>query len=363
MKLEDRKIFLLYIFYSVIFLFLTTKHVSLDQIIWDYNQRDIESYIIIAKDFPYLTENSEIINKHIAQRFFVHYIIGATSQILNIEIFLTYKIFTYLFITILIYLIYFLTNKFELNLSESILFFSLFFFNPYTIRYSLFNPAQAHDLIYFICGFYFAYGIITNNTKLYSLASLFALLTRQTAISLIAASFIKIFTLKKNKFKNLIFYTSSFLILFLILKNFGDYISKINFDFKYAYGIFFYDFSQIEKLSRFIFLPVVSFFPILIIFFAKIKDNLSKPNILIMAFACILMIGQPFAAGPESADRNIVRIATLCYPVLVSLIFYSYTFKKFCQNKLFLLLFLIGLQFWSLHPTFSITKIFSILRF
>ena len=363
MKLAEKKIFLLYIFYSVIFLFLTTKHINLDQIIWDYNQRDIESYIIIANDFPLLPENNEIINKHIAQRFFIHYIVGATSQFLNIEIFLTYKIFTFLFIGILIYLIFFLTIKFKLNLNESILFFSLFFFNPYTIRYHLFNPAQAHDLVYFICSFYFAYGIISDDKKLYSFASLFALLTRQTAIALVAASFIKISLLKKKKIKNLILYTSFFLIFFLIIKNSGDYIAKANFYFKYAYGIIFYDFTQIEKLLRFIFLPVVSFFPILVIFFAKIKDNLYMPNILIMAFACILMIGQPIAAGPEGADRNIVRIATLCYPILVSLIFYGLTFKKFCQNKILLILFLIGLQLWSLHPTFSITKIFSILRF
>jgi len=75
------------------------------------------------------------------------------------------------------------------------------------------------------------------------------------------------------------------------------------------------------------------------------------------------MIGQPIAAGPDGSDRNVVRIATLCYPILITLIFYAISFKKLFKIKIFYYLFLLCLQLWSLHPTFSIIKVFSILRF
>ena len=363
MNLTEKKIFLLYVFYSVIFLLFTTNYLSLDGLIYTANQTDIISYTSIANSAPSLPHNNNIIIQHVAQRFLIPYIIGSTSNFLNLEIFLTYKIFTFIFIGLLIYSIFFLVLKLNFNFNESILFFSLFFFNPYLIRYHIFNPVQAHDLIFFLIGFYFSYGIIRQKTNFFYSTSLFSIFIRQTGIAMIVGTLLNFFLQKEFKFKKIFFYILIFTILITSISKIGHYISSHEFNFGYAYGVIYFDYSQVDKLIRFLLLPVVSFFPILIIFFGKIRSDLNKTCLLVLALTCLLMIGQPFAAGPDGSSRNVVRIASLCYPILLCLIFYSFNFQRLFSKKIIFYTFLICLQIWSLHPTFSIFKFFSVLRF
>ena len=76
-----------------------------------------------------------------------------------------------------------------------------------------------------------------------------------------------------------------------------------------------------------------------------------------------MMIGQPILGGPDNSLRNVVRIATLCYPILVVVLFYSLSLKSFILNTYLYYIYIAGLFFWSLHPTFSKFTIFSFLRF
>ena len=363
MNLTEKKIFLLYVFYSVIFLLFTTNYLTLDGLIYTANQTDIISYTSIANSAPSFPHNNNIIIQHVAQRFLIPYIIGNVSSLLNLEVFLTYKIFTFIFIGLLIYSIFFLALKLNFSFNESILFFSLFFFNPYLIRYHIFNPVQAHDLIFFLIGFYFSYGIIRQKANLFYSTSLFSIFIRQSGIAMIVGTLLNLFLHKEFKFKKIFFYILTFSILITIISKIGHYISSHEFNFMYAYGIIYFDYSQVDKLIRFLLLPVVSFFPILIIFFGKIRSDLDKTCLLVLALTCLLMIGQPFAAGPDGSSRNVVRIASLCYPILLCLIFYSFNFQKLFSKKIIFYTFLICLQIWSLHPTFSIFKFFSFLRF
>ena len=363
MNLTEKKIFLLYIFYSVIFLLFTTNYLSLDGLIYTANQTDIISYTSIANSAPSLPNNNNIIIQHVAQRFLIPYIIGTVSNFLNLEIFLTYKIFTFIFIGLLIYSIFFLALKLNFSFNESILFFSLFFFNPYLIRYHIFNPVQAHDLIFFLIGFYFSYGIIRQKANLFYSTSLFSIFIRQTGIAMIVGTLLNFFLQKEFKFKKIFFYILIFCILITSISKIGHYISTDELTFRYIFSFIYFDFSQVDKLVRFLLLPVVSFFPILIIFFAKTRSDLDKTCLLVLALTCLLMIGQPFAAGPDGSSRNVVRIASLCYPILLCLIFYSFNFQRLFSKKIIFYTFLICLQIWSLHPTFSIFKFFSVIRF
>ena len=47
-----------------------------------------------------------------------------------------------------------------------------------------------------------------------------------------------------------------------------------------------------------------------------------------------MMIAQPILGGPENSGRNVVRIATLCYPILLVGIFYLYNFSSILKNNL-----------------------------
>ena len=82
-----------------------------------------------------------------------------------------------------------------------------------------------------------------------------------------------------------------FYIIFIII-NYISYVSNIispqNFNFKYAYGIILYDFSEVERLLRFLALPIISFFPLGIFLFSK-KNGINNKNVLIMLFICLMM--------------------------------------------------------------------------
>ena len=84
---------------------------------------------------------------------------------------------------------------------------------------------------------------------------------------------------------------------------------------------------------------------------------------LTLFLVCAAIIGQPILGGPDGSVNNVGRIANLCYPILTVLIFYVFNFKKFVKNNYFFYLFIIGIFFWSLHPTYSIFDFFGVFRF
>ena len=52
-----------------------------------------------------------------------------------------------------------------------------------------------------------------------------------------------------------------------------------------------------------------------------------------------MMIAQPILAGPDGSERNVVRITTLCYPILVIFIFNIFDFKKLLTKNFGIYLF------------------------
>ena len=361
MNKSETKIYYLYILISFIFITVTTVYLSLFDIIYVANQMDVWSYREIANSAPTLPKESGKIIQNVAQRFLIHYLVGSFSSALKIDLFLTYKVFTFSFIILYIFIINFFRKYFQLNLKESILFFSLLFLNPYIVRYHIFNAASPHDMLFFCLGLIFAYTIISKNYFTNILITAFSLYLRQTSIALFVGS--SIFFIIKRKIKLffilLILY---FLSLFIIIKV-GKFISTDDFPINLAYQLIFFDFTQIDKLIRFLLLPLVSFFPLFIVFFGKIKKRIDNHNAFIILFVCIMMVGQPILGGPEGSVNNVGRIANLCYPILTIFCFYVFSFKKILKNKYLYICIIMGLFAWSLHPTFSIFDIFGFLRF
>ena len=76
-----------------------------------------------------------------------------------------------------------------------------------------------------------------------------------------------------------------------------------------------------------------------------------------------MMIGQPILGGPDGSTNNVGRIANLAYPIITVMTFYIWNFEKMVKNN-YLFYFLILILFiWSLHPTYSVLKLFSYFRF
>jgi hypothetical protein len=361
MNKSEKKIYILFSLFSFIFIVFTTNYLNLFDIIYVVNQTDAISYSEIAKNAPYINLQSDIIIQHVAQRFFIPYLVGNLANLLNIDFFTIFKIFTYIFILLYLFLIYKFVVNFNFSLRVSILFFSLLSLTPYTIRHHLFNPVQAHDMLFFCIGLIFSYTIIKKKFLTNFFITIFSIYLRQTSIALLIGSSI-LLILNRNIKKLLLLLILYFLSLFVVIK-IGQSISNDNFPINLAYGIINYDFTQIEKLIKFILLAFFPFLPLTVILFGKINKNIEISTSLILLFVCAMMIGQPILGGPDGSVNNVGRIANLCYPIITMFCFYNFNFNKFVSNNYLFYPFIIGLYFWSLHPTYSLFKFFGILRF
>lgn len=361
MTKKENIIFFVYALSVLIFLLLTTKYLSLNDIMHVAQQWDVISYTEISKYAPNLPYENEDIMKHIAQRFFIPYLVGVISFYTGLQIFFIFKLFTFLFILLFMTTIYLCLAKTNLNLKIRILFFSLLSLNPYIIRHHIFQPVQAHDMLLFSFVLIISYLIIFNKNKLIIFFSVFPIFLRQSSIALFVGSLLML--IKNKKYFLGLVLSVIFFITFRYISNISNIISNDSFNLRYAYGIIFFDFSKIEELIRFLMLPIMSFFPLLIFIFSKFNKEADLKTFLILLLICSMMIGQPILAGPDYSGRNVVRIASLCYPALVALLFYSFNISNIISKKILYYPFIVGLFFWSLHPTFSIFNYFSILRF
>ena len=101
-------------------------------------------------------------------------------------------------------------------------------------------------------------------------------------------------------------------------------------------------------------------------FFKYSFKKVIKSKLLVFLFSfVVLVILQPILSGVEITGRNILRLTTLAYiPLLIFLILITKERKSYIFNKkYFITLMLVLTIFHSFHPTFSIIKIFDILRF
>ena len=358
-------ILILYMFCCILFLISTTKYLTDYDLINIAGQKDIEQYYLIAEMSPKLHENNENILAHVSSRFAIPYIAGVIKNIFSLELFDTFKYLNFFFLTLfLIILLYFL-NSVNFSFKEKIIFLSLLCLNPYIIRQHLFQPVQVHDLIFFSLSIIFAKGIIQNKFSLILFSTLLMIFIRQTSLAFFIGGIIYLIFNKKKNYKNIIIFFVSFLLTFKIISMVGNSISTQRFSMNYAYGIFFYDFSQYKELIKFLLLPFLSFFPLLILMAGGLKKIKTNNLLVVLVFFIIsaLMIAQPILGGPIYTQRNVMRIATLSYVITSLFIFFRFDINKLFQKKYSLFIFLIGLFVWSLHPLYSIFDFFSILRF
>jgi len=356
---------IIYFFFSTVFIIFTTNYLSEYQLINVFGQKDIEHYYLIANEAPLLPKNQENIMAHVSSRFTIPYTVGILSNFSGLDLFNTYKIMNIIFFLFFLYVFYSFLESTNFSLQEKFLFFSLIFLNPYIIRYHVFNPVQTHDLLFFSLSLIFARGLIEKKFILILLSCLMMILIRQTSVAFLIGGLIYLILDNNKNFKNIIIFILLFVITFKIISIIGNSISTQKFDLRYAYGILSYDFSKIKELIKFLLLPLINFFPLIILMFLGLKKK-SEINFQI-ALSCliisILMIGQPILAGPEWTQRNIMRITSLSFVISTFFIFSTFNIYKLFRFKYFFYFFLTGLFAWSLHPLYSISNFFKFLRF
>ncbi|MDC3000752.1 hypothetical protein OAY25_05460 [Candidatus Pelagibacter sp.] len=356
-----------YIYYilPIIFVLLTTSYFNDYQLVNDHGQKDIEQYYMIAQEAPSLPQNNEKILAHVSTRYLIPYLVGCFSYITDIGLFESYRIINFILLSIFTIIILKLINKTLLTDKEKLIFYLLIFLNPYIFRHHLFNPVITHDVIFFTLSAIFLIGIIKDNYKYIIFSSLISIFIRQTSVAFLIGGLVYLLLSRNRDYKKIFLFLLSFLILFKFNSLIGDYVSPNSFNFNYAFGIIFFDFSNLDRLIRFLGLPLVSFFPLLLIIFSsfKFKSKINL-NICVTCFIIsVLMIGQPVLGGPEWTQRNVVRISSFCFIIASYFTIYTFSNKFLFKNNLLYYLFIIGLFFWSLHPLYSKVNLFSFLRF
>lgn len=363
---NQKKLYSFYILWLLLFLLLSNQHYSYDEII-SINQTDSHSYMAIAVSAP--DYSSEVLPYHKAQRFFLPYLIGIVSKLSDINILYTFKIFNIITILLIIFLHCKIINKLKLSLTSSIIFISVLILNPYLFRYSIAVPTMINDLVFILSIYLFLYTLIINKSA--SIISVFlSLISRQNGIFIFLANIIyNFFNLKFKYFKSLnFFYTIIiFIFIFILANNYAEKVSTSNFNFKHAYGIFEWILNSWNFLTfiKWITLPFYSYLPLLTIFafFFKIKkyDKNYFKNYMILFFIFFSIIGVSILPGPEITGRNIIRLTSLAFPILIVFLA-CYGEQKKIFLKINLLTIIIFLHIWSLHPRYSNIPLFEVMR-
>lgn len=361
---ENYKLYSLY-FFCLIYILFTTNFLNDHQLIYVYGQTDILQYYMLAENFPNLPDGNKKILGHISARFIVPYIAGSISYLTELNLFNSFKLINGFFLMIYIFFINIFLKNYNCTSREKFLFFCLIFLNPYIVRHHLFQPVQAHDLLFFSLTLIYLLGLIKEKFLFISISSILMIFLRQTSIAFFIGTIFYFFMSKKKNYINLITYIIAFIFLYKLNSMVGYMISDKEFSLKYAYGIFLYDFNQIEKLIKFLAMPLISFFPLLclILYSRKLRTDVNIVIILTCFLITIMMVGQPILGGPEFTQRNVVRISTLSYVVATFFVIYTFDLKNFTKKNIIYFTFILGLFIWSLHPLFSKVKIFSVLRF
>ena len=360
----DKLIFIL----LISFLLLTNSY---------YGEYEINSsasssfyYLDIANTYPGGMGIENGIQAYIhGERFLISYLVGFLSNLLNINSFYIFQLFTYFVISILVIINYKIINKVIPEKNYSLLFFSLFLLNPYITRFSLSNPVMLNDLIFILSISLLFWSFLDKKNILFYSSLFLAIISRQTSVLIILALIFSLVLPYKNEFINLkkIFFSILlFIINYFISQKYLD-ISNINIFYKFQFfGLidFFQKDFEILIFLKFLFLPFLSFgllFAVIIFLLIKKKIflRINEKNVFFI-IVLILFVAQPFIAGPLVAGKNIIRLSTHGYTPIIFLLCLNLKNLGNLPKKISLIFFTI-MVVWSLHPTFSNIKIFELL--
>ena len=357
---NEKNKFILYIIFIAVFILFTNNFYTFQETLL-INQYDGLSYMGIANSSHNFSE--KLLPYHHAQRFFLPYLIGSIGNLLRVDNYIIFTTFVYFAIVIIIFFHLNLVFESKCDFKTSIMVSSVFFLNPYLVRYFIAVPTMVND-IFFLMGLYiFIYGLLKKNYFIY-IGVLVTLISRQTGLFVFLGC---IFYLYNNKMFKSILYISVLLVIMLMLSNFyANNTSSNGFDFKHLYGLF------ISILSKDFFytikwlgLPLYGFIPILIYSFTRKNLFSNKINLekIILIFIILSTIGVSILAGPDLAGRNIIRQTVIILPVIsIYFLFYSQpknnNIKFSIYEKTLLIFFFIS----SFHPVFSKIKFLELIK-
>jgi hypothetical protein len=352
----------LFIIFSVIYVFFTNSN----QEILSLNKHSGASsklyYLSISENFPNV---ATIINYHHAQRFIIPYLIGLFAKISNIDILFIFKAIMYLEFLLIFIIKLRLVKLLEIDFYSSLIFFSIFIFNPYLLRYFIIYPEMIVDLTFILSGYLFIYSIAAKQINLFFIAFILALISRQTGIaffiSLVVSSFIYKQDLFINK-KNMIMISSILVVVYFFIFIYLKRAALEEMPLDAVFGLVKYVINEINffDLITFILLPLIILFPFFLLVLNRkfrILEVFKNPKAFFLILALTIIIAQPVLGGPSWTGKNIIRLVLLGYPIIFYLIL-RHSELKYIYSKTSLFFIFIFFIIWSFHPSYSTIGIF-----
>ena len=359
------KIFLIASFFFVVF---TNNYFSYEQSIV-FGARDGVDYFLIAQNFPKIPYDA--LEYHRAWRFIMPTLIGFTGKILNIDIYLLFRIFVLLFCVLTILIFFEILKFLELNNFQILFLSSFIMFNPYLFRYFIACPTMINDLIFINATLVLVLGILKNNKIFFYIGILLSLPTRQNSIFLLISIIIAKFVFKKNSFfkiKDIILLIILFSFFFLLNNIFANFYSNYNNSYSLfiRFGLFqhnytFSDFLQYHFIPLIILLPLFGYLII-----EKKNFDFNKLNselLTLISLFAFFLLSVAYVGGPITTGKNLIRLINLAYPLIILIGAASIDLKKHSLSGMRFYLFSLLFIIWSFHPTYSKIKILNFINF
>lgn len=365
LRTHDTKILLLLFF---IITLLTNSYFSFEDSL-NFGARDGGDYFLIAESLKNIDFGK--LDYHKAWRFMVPITIGTFADILTLDTYLTFRIFTIILCFAMGVLFYLILKK--LMIDDFHIFFLMLFliFNPYLCRYFLALPTMINDLVFINSGLVFILGIIKNNKKLFYIGLFLALITRQNAIFFLITIIITKLFFKGNSFikiKDIFLSLILTIIIFIINNKFANSFSVYNETYSIInrFNLFTFNYSFLQFLNYNLFPLIILLPPLIYVIFEKKLLILKKVKhelffiVLIMSF---FLISVAYVGGPMVTGRNLLRLINLGYPLIILILIYPIKLKKNKKNSFKYYIYTPLFFIWSLHPTFSNIHLFNFLKF
>lgn len=369
-KLKLEKNYSYFIFFTIIFIIFSTPFYNL------YETKllggsDGLDYFEISKSAPYIADNIQFIK---SERFFFPYLVGIFSKFFRLEIFYTYQLTSLVLCFVFLYLNFKILKKVCNDYIYIFISLLILILNPYIIRYFISIPTLITDLIFMISTLLVILGFLDKNKKILYIGLIVGILSRQTVIALLIAFYLTFFInlyFSKEKFINkfdliipILIYVPLQYAIYNYASKSGSIISAQDLYYDTIFGILLFFKYSLKSLIIFIFLPILTFWPLLIFFYTNKLKILNKnlEIIFFLSISIMLIIGQPFMGGPHITGKNFIRLSNLAYPLILVFIALISTIEKKKINTLYKL-FILMMFIWSMHPTFSKIKIFDSLKF
>ena len=309
------------------------------------SKQDSQNYILLAENL----NNYFYLYHQVSLRLLPSLIVNFFSAFINVNIFYSFKILSYVSFLLLLLKIFFFIKEFKINSCFAFISVLILLFFNSSVIYLIFNTYQFLDILLYIFTLYIIEGSIFNKKKELFFFSLLSLFTKEYLLILIIASYLNNYLIFKNKkiFFQLLFLITIFFVHFYFAGSLNNQESSMSDTIKllsFSHSKFINLVYQCLILENNIFL----FFPFIILLFDKNFILFIKNFYFIIGYIFFLILMT--IINFDLVGNNFFRVYYHSFFIFILFVL-IYLIKKisdfnFLKNLYFFLPFLFLLDFF-----------------